>query len=670
MLPSSFLGWLLIGLALRLLFLPLTVHADTIAVYYRMNEWRSGSFDLYSFGLQGLPLWLHGLWAELTGIPLPEFAAIHWPSASVPEVREVVQAELLRPGAAWHVALWKLPYALVDLVCAVVVGHLIGGERGRTLLKLWVLCPVFLFTAALFGKYESFMLLPLLLAFRDWKHGREERGFLWFGVAIAMRLYPIILLPPLVLMASGSLRRRVELSALAAIPLGLVLATTVLKSVPLVLLLAAALFGVWRVYLLLRGGRVELVLGLSVLVGISLFVPGILAHLADGSGAAGPVVGHAQQLAHGLIELAEGDAILLAYLAFGLACLWAHRAQKSRVRATPGARASFDDYLDAALIGALSLFALSSLNPQYFALYFALALLRLGRSTEAGAAFAVQLVGYFLYISFLQGGALSVRLFTPLSPRILNTLPDLVTLLPAGFDDPGPTAFGRTLFLLGSLWMAFEILRSRRAPEVSPGRSWALGASFVFWPVTLGLLAWLPFSGTFERPGTYKVADVKLDGGTPLDGALISTWGGIPVAVEIHRELGASQNRVTEGNRYVVVNDEIPDEGTFELVIPPEELKANDYGITRVPLGEPGFLPQRTYRLVWSEYQRNEGSFSVARPIYEVDGAAVLATVGDDFQKRYFDETRAGWVFLLLAGLAALGGAGLLLASRFSRSSP
>ena len=46
MLPASVLGWLLVGLALRQVFLLLTIHADTVAVYYRIGEWRSGSFDL------------------------------------------------------------------------------------------------------------------------------------------------------------------------------------------------------------------------------------------------------------------------------------------------------------------------------------------------------------------------------------------------------------------------------------------------------------------------------------------------------------------------------------------------------------------------------------------------------------------------------------------------
>ena len=45
-LPASVLGWLLVGLALRQVFLLLTIHADTVAVYYRIGEWRSGSFDL------------------------------------------------------------------------------------------------------------------------------------------------------------------------------------------------------------------------------------------------------------------------------------------------------------------------------------------------------------------------------------------------------------------------------------------------------------------------------------------------------------------------------------------------------------------------------------------------------------------------------------------------
>jgi len=134
--------------------------------------------------------------------------------------------------------------------------------------------------------------------------------------------------------------------------------------------------------------------------------------------------------------------VLLAYLAFGLACLWAHRAQLARA----GAAASVDDFVDAVLFGALPLFALSSLNPQYFALDFAWR-----SSASVGPSLAVQVAGLFLVVSFFQAGALSARLFTPLSPGIVNRPPDPRHLLLAA--------------------LAVARIRVARAHAVPPGRT-------------------------------------------------------------------------------------------------------------------------------------------------------------------------------------------------------
>jgi len=56
------------------------------------------------------------------------------------------------------------------------------------------------------------------------------------------------------------------------------------------------------------------------------------------------------------------------------------------------------------------------------------------------------------------------------------------------------------------------------------------------------------------------------------------------------------------GYQYPVVNAELPNERPFELFLPEYELAPDASGVTRIPLGELGFLPQRKYRLEWIDY--------------------------------------------------------------------
>jgi hypothetical protein len=411
------------------------------------------------------------------------------------------------------------------------------------------------------------------------------------------------------------------------------------------------------------------VLGVICAVGAAAgalhLAPRLLEHLASGSGAAGPVLGHAQALARAVLPINDGHAILLAYLAYALACLWAHRTAVLR---SSGSRAGYGELLDAGLIAALALFSLSDLNPQYFTLYFGLAFLRITRSREAAAAIAVQLAGFFLVLAFASGGSTSVGLFTPLSPRALSLLPDLVTSLPAGLENPGPGSIGRTLFLLGSLWMLYEILRSRRVGREPARTSWALGLSFVLWPLGLALLFWMPFRGVFERPGPWRPSAVTLSGPMPLDGAQISTWGGIPAAIELKADVERMEAGEPPGNVYKVINDEIASDVPFDLVISIGAMSANESGITRIPLDSTEFKPDRKYRLAWTGVNASSIPPLMGRPIFEIDGGRVLEKIGEDFHLKNFEETRAGPVFFGLAALLLLLGAALLLIGRFSRS--
>ena len=50
------------------------------------------------------------------------------------------------------------------------------------------------------------------------------------------------------------------------------------------------------------------------------------------------------------------------------------------------------------------------------------------------------------------------------------------------------------------------------------------------------------------------------------------------------------------------MNAELPNERPFELFLPEYELAPDASGVTRIPLGELGFLPQRKYRLEWIDY--------------------------------------------------------------------
>lgn len=109
---------------------------------------------------------------------------------------------------------FKLPGAIVDLAVSGALLKLLavrGLPTVRAIAYLWSPLPVFEFWCS--GHNDSLMLLPLLIAIILAIRGRWILAYGCLGIAVAAKLWPIILLP---LFITYSLRRRAGLLQLAA----------------------------------------------------------------------------------------------------------------------------------------------------------------------------------------------------------------------------------------------------------------------------------------------------------------------------------------------------------------------------------------------------------------------------------------------------------------------
>jgi len=667
----SICAWLFVGLAIRCLLLPLAIHADTLAVYYRIGQVQSGDLSMFGFHIQALPMALHLAWVELTGVGVPGFAWSTWDDVTIERVRSVVVAEFADPFSVWRVAVWKLPYVLCDLACAFALARLVGWRA----FKRWMVHPIGLFIVLLMGKYEPMMLLPLLGAYLAWKRGRRELGFLLLGVAVAMRIYPIFLLLPLVLVHDKSARLRWEAIVLTAAPLALTLMACALHSVLAgLVLMVLARFG-WSAYLAGRGTRVERYLVVATLTTLACFLPFVFRMLADPSFSAGPILGHATQLTEGRLALQGDDLLYIFFPAYGAVCLWAHRIAAGRGESRA---ASFDDLVDVGLVTALCFSALGTINPQYFIVVVVLGVLRLGKSRDGAAAYGLQCVGMFLYMAFFHDGAVTNWLFAPVTPGVVQDLAGPSAGLPAMFDQLGPVGLGHSIFLLGALWAIHEVLRSRRTPETGPVMAPGLALSLAAWPLALAVVLWLPFRGGVEvREDFVGLAETvvpSLTTGRPLDGLELTTGetryesaGSEITAIELRPRPRLGPSPDPPGHDYKVrLVDEAAGwerERTGLLRIQPTAFQPGSDGVIRVPLEGAGLTADHDYRLAWDDFTPQVTPPLEGRVVRRYPAATLAAAAFDDLVQRYFRDTRAGRVFLGLT-ILCLGAAVFLALGR------
>lgn len=463
-------GWLLIGAALRLALLPFAFHPDLLSVYDRVRLVRDGAIELADCGFQALPILLHLLWAELLALPLPDLSGVPWPEPSESEIFEQGWKMMTAPGVLASLALWKLPYALADLACGWLLARIVGARHAVHALALWMLHPIAIFTTAVFAKYEAFMLVPLLGGLALLVRGRTATGFLALGLAAALRIYPLLLIPPLVLLCAPSTRRRLELAAIALAPLVWVLVTVATRSLAVGLSLPPVLLALALLDQRLRGTRTHRALLAILALGIAIAAPWMHRALFDADNSFANVFHHLSFLAPPSDQSAAGQSVLSLFgLSYGLLLLWCQRrssAQPEHERA----RVQPEHVLDAALLAALCFYGSSFFHPQYAALLCCLAILRLPRLAEGGIAHALQIAGVLFSLLAFRGGNASVRLFMPLAPLDVHHLPEPLEVMPAGLDALPWPALGRTLIAVGSVWMALGLLGWLPNPRIAHTR--------------------------------------------------------------------------------------------------------------------------------------------------------------------------------------------------------
>jgi hypothetical protein len=585
----TLLGWTLVGVALRLLFLPATAHPDLLTLYDRIRVWNDGAFRLEEFHVQALPMLLHRAWAGF-GVPLPDLSSVRFPGTIAEYER--ASADVLAPSATFGwVLLWKLPYVVCDLLCILLLVRLVPREQAGAVARLWLIHPLVIYVGAVYGRYDAVMLLPLLAGFLLLGRGRPGLAFACIGLSGALRIYPFLVLVPAVLASSGSTRARLERLAAGAAPLFAIVAAAALGG------------GIWWVaaplgvaalalaYRRLAGTRAE-PFAWAVCLGLGVWLlPSIGRALYNPTYPLSYITQHAEYLQRISVGARESDAVLLFFVAYGAACLWAHLRGLAGQRSPDAAR---DDAVAASALAALGFFAFSHFHPQYAILLVPLALWAVPRARDGLAAHALQVAGLALYLLVDRNGLFSVKLLLPLAPQEIQR----VMPAPEGyafFSESGLElrAVGRTLLVVGSAWMAWDLV-ARRGPRAGPAGGAALWrASVAAWPLLfLALVAVFLAAPARRAVGAEFMVDTS-DGLMPSD-LLLATGPVAPSAIEL---VAPNADPTTAGKG--VRASATPEDGgpTFSTWIPDSESKPGGPSRVVLDLQALGLEPQRTYRI-------------------------------------------------------------------------
>jgi len=216
--------WLLIGLLIRLSFMPFTVYfPDLLGVYWR-SSLTAYQGILPTGVLQIFIHYFHALFLWIFKPLMPYFDSILSGSLMrmVPSWG-MLETFAYHPNVFRTLFLFKVPYLLFDLGCAFLLLRIFkDGKKGLAAFMFWMVNPVVIFVGYIAARHEVITIFFILLSLYYAKNNLRARSLLSLGVSIVVRFYPAMLLPFFIVILGRKFWERLKLAFWGILPLGLI----------------------------------------------------------------------------------------------------------------------------------------------------------------------------------------------------------------------------------------------------------------------------------------------------------------------------------------------------------------------------------------------------------------------------------------------------------------
>ena len=188
---------ILLSVLLKLMLIPFFMHMDLLSEFRRVH-WSVENLEFYPGFNRLVIFWIECLfysvtqWFVVDGEFLLHLEELRSSTASIP-THFIFVGE---PSVFRHLFIFKLPYLVFDYLTAFYVWKFFSGHRWQKIaLLLWVFNPVIIYSAYIFGRFDTISLF--FIVWTAW-FLKSEKGFLAaiaFGLALNCREINILLLP-------------------------------------------------------------------------------------------------------------------------------------------------------------------------------------------------------------------------------------------------------------------------------------------------------------------------------------------------------------------------------------------------------------------------------------------------------------------------------------------
>ncbi len=195
-----FYKYFLTGILIRLIFIPFFFQRDLMSTYQRAAE----TISTGNLGLDNLQIITNLIHTFYLFILKSIFPAINEIFSVLLEKNTWIS--WLSFNSAYNVfttlTLFKLLYLIFDIVCMFLILRLsFDGkpENKLRVFKYWIFNPIIIFVLYIFARHDIIGVFVTLIALLLAKKDRKYWAIIVLGLAVALRFFPILILPVLVL---------------------------------------------------------------------------------------------------------------------------------------------------------------------------------------------------------------------------------------------------------------------------------------------------------------------------------------------------------------------------------------------------------------------------------------------------------------------------------------
>jgi len=304
--------------------------------------------------------------------------------------------------------LLKSPYLVFDFACAFLLLHILPDrKKGLLAFIFWMVNPVSIYVVYIFGRYETLHLFFILLSLYFIKKNRFSLALLILGIAVTIRIYPVMLVLPFAIILGRNFAKKVWLGFLGFVP-------WIISQIPNVITKSRLEFGI---------------------------------------AAESPFSGIPFGLRWDLLHF---DAIYVFVVGYALVVLYSYYASDR----------SFQSLRRTGLALLLVFFALNYFHPQWFMWIAPLLVLELVEDRRLIFLYAIQVVCVAFY-SFNWGVYFAGWLFLPINPEFFRNIQGMTYYVSKIYSPERIILTLRSIFTAVALFMVYLVLSRLAKKKIS-----------------------------------------------------------------------------------------------------------------------------------------------------------------------------------------------------------